>query len=170
MYSCYSSSVRSLQFCPFLCPSLHEMFPWYLQYFEEISSLSYSIFSSVSLYCSLKKAFLSLLANLWNSAFCWLYISLSPLLFTCLLFSAIYKVSSDNHFVLLHFFFLGVVLVAISLKNLPEVQETRVGCLGWGYPLEKGVAIHSSISVWRIQWAEKPGRLQFRGSQGVGHD
>ena len=170
MYSCYSSSVRSLQFCPFLCPSLHEMFPWYLQYFEEISSLSYSIFSSVSLYCSLKKAFLSLLANLWNSAFCWLYISLSPLLFTCLLFSAIYKVSSDNHFVLLHFFFLGVVLVAISLKNLPEVQETRVQSLHSEDPLEEAMAATSSILVWRIPWTEEPGRLQsMGGKEGVGH-
>ena len=150
------------------------------KFLEKISSLSYSIFSSISLRCSIQKAFLSLLDNLWNSALCWLYMSLSPLLFAFLLFSAIYKVSSDNHFVLSHFSFLGMVLVAISctshftlaqmVKNLPAVQETRVGCLGWGYPLEKGVAIHFSISVWRISWAEKPGRLQFMGSQGVGHD
>ena len=26
----YSSSVYSCHFCPLLCPSLHEMFPWYL--------------------------------------------------------------------------------------------------------------------------------------------
>ena len=35
---------------------------------------------------------------LWNSAFSWLYLSLSPLLFTSLLFSAICKTFSDNHF------------------------------------------------------------------------
>ena len=36
------------------------------------------LFSSISLHCSLKKAFLSLLAILWNSAFSWVYHSLSP--------------------------------------------------------------------------------------------
>ena len=35
VYSCHlflisSASVRSYHFCPLLCPSLHEMFPWYL--------------------------------------------------------------------------------------------------------------------------------------------
>ena len=39
--------------------------------FLEISSLSYSIFPSISLHWSLRKAFLSLLAILWNSAFKW---------------------------------------------------------------------------------------------------
>ena len=36
---------------------------------EEISSLSHSVVSSISLHWSLKKAFLSLLAILWNSTF-----------------------------------------------------------------------------------------------------
>ena len=43
------------------------------------------------------KSFLSLLAILWNSAFRWLYLSFSPLLFTSLLFTAICKASSDSH-------------------------------------------------------------------------
>ena len=42
------------------------------------------LFSSISLHRSLKKAFLSLLAILWNSAFKWVYLSFSPLLFTSL--------------------------------------------------------------------------------------
>ena len=46
---------------------------------------------------SLKKA-LSLLAILWNSAFKWVCLSFSPLPFTSLLFTAICKASSDNHF------------------------------------------------------------------------
>ena len=33
----------SYHFCPLLCPSLNEMFPWYLYFFEEISNLSHSI-------------------------------------------------------------------------------------------------------------------------------
>ena len=39
------------------------------------------LFSSISLRWSLRKAFLSLLAILWNSAFKWIYLSFSPLLF-----------------------------------------------------------------------------------------
>ena len=38
----------------------------------------------------------------------------SPLLFTSLLFTAICKASSDNHFAFLHFFFLGMVLLPVS--------------------------------------------------------
>ena len=37
-------------------------------------------------------------------------------------------------------------------------------------PLEKGLAIHSSILVWRIPWMEEPGRLQSMGSLRAGHD
>ena len=32
------------------------------------------------------------------------------------------------------------------------------------------MATHSIILVWRIPWTEKPGRLQFKGSQRVRHD
>jgi len=55
-------------------------------FLEKISSLSILLFSSVSLHCSFKKVFLSILAILWNSAFTWVYLSLSLLLFTSLLF------------------------------------------------------------------------------------
>ena len=40
--------------------------------------------------------------------------------------------------------------VAQTVKNLPVMQETRVRSLGWEDPLEKGMAIHSSILAWRI--------------------
>ena len=53
---------------------------------------------SISRHCSLKKSFLSLLANLWNSALGWVYFFLSPLLYPPLFSSAIYKASSHNHF------------------------------------------------------------------------
>ena len=48
VYSCHlflisAASVRSLMFLSFLSPSLYEMFPWYLSFLEEISSLSPSI-------------------------------------------------------------------------------------------------------------------------------
>ena len=60
--------------------------------------------------------------------------------------------------------------VAQTVKNLPVMQETRVRSLSQEDPLEKGMAIHPSILAWRIPWTEKPGGLQFMGSQRVGHD
>ena len=35
------------------------------------------------------------------------------------------------------------------IKNLPAMQETRVGSLGWEDPLEEEMATHSSILAWR---------------------
>ena len=35
-------------------------------------------------------------------------------------------------------------------------------------PLEKEMAIHSSILALRIPWAEEPGMLQSMGSQRIG--
>ena len=37
-------------------------------------------------------------------------------------------------------------------------------------PLEKGMAIHSSIIAWKIPWTEEPGGLQSMRSQRVRHD
>jgi len=45
------------------------------------------------------------------------------------------------------------------VKNLPEMREAWVQSLGQTDPLEKGMAIHSSIHAWRIPWTEEPGRL-----------
>ena len=42
-----------------------------------------------------------------------------------------------------------------TVKNLPLMQETQVWPLGWEYPLEKGMVIHSSILTWRIPWTEE---------------
>ena len=65
---------------------------------------------------------------------------------------------------------IGDLFVAQMVKNLPARQETRVRSLGWEVPLEKGMAIHSSIFAWRIPWTEKPGGLQSTGSQRVRHN
>ena len=43
-----------------------------------------------------------------------MYFSFSPLPLASLIFSAICKASSDNHFAILHFFFLGMVLIPVS--------------------------------------------------------
>ena len=56
------------------------------------------------------------------------------------------------------------------VKNLPAVRETRVPSLGWKDTLDKGMATHYSILVWRIPWTEEPGGLQSMGLQRVGHD
>ena len=43
-------------------------------------------------------------------------------------------------------------------KNLPAMQETRIGSLGGEDPLEK-IATYSSILAWRIPWTEEAGGL-----------
>ena len=56
------------------------------------------------------------------------------------------------------------------VKNLPAMQEMRVGALAWEDPLEKEISTHSSILARKIPWTEEPGRLQFIGLQRVGYD
>ena len=43
-------------------------------------------------------------------------------------------------------------LVAQLVKNPPAMPETWIRSLGWGDPLEKRKATHSSILAWRIPW------------------
>ena len=59
--------------------------------------------------------------------------------------------------------------VAQTVKNPPVMRETWVQSLGWVVLLEEGMATHS-ILAHRIPWSEKPGKLQFMGSQKVGHN
>ena len=86
------------------------------------------LFSSVSLHWSLRKAFLSLLGNLWNSAFKWIYFSFSPLPLASLLFSAICKASSDNQLAFLHFF-LQMVLITTFCTVLWTSVHSSSGTL-----------------------------------------
>ena len=53
----------------------------------------------------------------------------------------------------------GSSLMAQMVKNLPSIQETCIQSLDLEDPLEKGMAAHSSILVWRIPWTEEPGGL-----------
>ena len=64
----------------------------------------------------------------------------------------------------------GASLVAQMVKNPPAMRETWVQSLGWEDPLEEGMATHSSILAWRIQWSKEPGGLQSIGLQRAGHD
>ena len=104
MYSCHlflisSASFKSIPFLSFIVP----IFAWNVPLVSLIflkRSLVFPIllFYSISLHWSLRKAFLSLLAILWNSAFSWVYCSFSPLPLASLLFTALSKASSDHHF------------------------------------------------------------------------
>ena len=122
VYSCHLFlisfySVRSIQFLSFIVL----LFAWKLPLVSLIFLKKYLVFCillfpSISLHWSLRKVFLSLLDILQNSAFKWVYLSFSPLPLASLLFTAIFKASSDSHFAFLHFFFLGMVLIPVSCK------------------------------------------------------
>ena len=61
-------------------------------------------------------------------------------------------------------------LVAQMVKNLPAMRKIQVQSLGKKDPLDKRMATHSSILIWRVPWTEELGRLLSMGSQRVGHD
>ena len=110
-----SASVRPIPFLSFIVP----IFSWNvplvsLIFLKRSQVFPILLFSSISLHWSLRKAFLSLLAVLWNCTFRWVYLSFSPLHLASVLFSAICKPSSDNYFAFLLFFFLGMVFIPVS--------------------------------------------------------
>ena len=49
----------------------------------------------------------------------------------------------------------GTSLVVQTIENMPAMWEIEVQPLGQEDPLEKGMAIHSSILAWRIPWTEQ---------------
>ena len=73
-----------------------------------------SIFPSVRVFSKVHLRSFLILAILWNSAFSWVYLSFSPLLFASSLFTVICKASSDSHFASLHLFSMGMVLIPVS--------------------------------------------------------
>ena len=60
--------------------------------------------------------------------------------------------------------------MAQMVKKLPAMQKTLVQSLGWEDPLEKEIATHFGILVWRIPWTEMLGGLKPMGLQRVGHN
>ena len=50
------------------------------------------------------------------------------------------------------------------------MQKDLGQSLGGEDPLEKRITTHSSILAWEIPGTEELGRLQFMGSQKVGHN
>ena len=102
-----SASVRFIVFLSFIVP----IFVWHVFLISLIFLKSCLIFpilflSSISLHCSLREAFLSLLAILWYSAFRWEYLSFSPLPFT-LLFSQLFLRPPQTTILFFALLFLG---------------------------------------------------------------
>ena len=60
-------------------------------------------------------------------------------------------------------------MVAQTVKNLPEMQETQVQSLGQENPLEKEMKPTLVFFLGESPWTEEPGGLQSVGSQRVGH-
>ena len=71
-------------------------------FLEEISSLFHSVIFLYFFALISEEGFLTTPCCLWNSAFIWVYLSSSPLLFAPLLFSALCYAFSDNHVALVH--------------------------------------------------------------------
>ena len=131
----------------FTVPIFGQNFPLIAPIFLKRSLiLPLQLFSSSFIHCSSKKAFFSLCAVLWKLVFSWLYLSISPLLFTSLLYLAIYKVSSDNLFAFLLFFFFGMDLFTASCMILQTSIHNSSGTLATRFnPLN-----HQAINLhWR---------------------
>ena len=113
------------------------------------------LFSSMSLHCSVKNTFLSLLVILWNSAFSWVYLSLSPLPFASLLFQLFVKppqtttVPSCIHFSLGWFW----SLTSVQCYKLPSIVVQAFclpGLVPWIYLLPP------LYNNWRRKWQPIP--------------
>ena len=66
-----------------------------------------------------------------------------------------------------------------SLTGFPCGSDSKEFACSAGHPglisasgrsLENGIANHSSILAWRMEWTEEFGELQSMGSQRVRHD
>ena len=93
---------------------MHEIFPLYLYFLDQISSLSHSIVFLCFFALISEEGFL--ISPCYSLELC-IQMDITFLFsfgFTSRLFSAICKASSDNHFAFLHFFFLTMVLITVS--------------------------------------------------------
>ena len=99
-------------FYPLLCPLLHEIFPWYLQFsWRDCWSFIFYCFPLFLCIVHLRRLSYLIFGTL-HSVGC-----IFPFLLCLLLiFSVVCKASLDNHFVLFHFFFLGVVLITTQVQ------------------------------------------------------
>ena len=120
VYACHLflisyASVRSIPFMSCIVPIFEWNVPLVSSMFLKRSLvIPILLFSSISLHWSLRKAFLSLLVSLWNSAFRWVYLSFSHFLLASLLFFSCFYSFLRQPFCLLHFFFLGMIFITAS--------------------------------------------------------
>ena len=70
----------------------------------------------------------------------------------------------------IHIYLERTSLVTQTVKCLPAMRETWVRSLGQEDPMEKEMAMHSSILAWKIPWTEEPRGLQSMESQIVRHN
>ena len=120
-----SVSTRSLPYMSFIVPIFGQNVALVSPIFLKTSLVFPLLLSSSSFtHWSLKKTFLNLPAVLWKSAFSWIYLSLSPLLFFFFFGSplslAVCKASSDNHITSLLFSFLWDGFVCCLLYNITD--------------------------------------------------
>ena len=127
------------------------------------------LFSSISLHWSLRKAFLSLLAIFWNSAFRCLYLSFSPLLFASLLFRAIYKASPDSHFAFLHFFPMGMVLIPVCPGCSLEGMMLKLKLQYFGHLMWRVDSLEKTLMLGRIGGRRRRGWQRMRWLDGITH-
>ena len=138
VYSCHlflisSASVKSLPFLPFIVPILAWnsplISPTFLKRSLVCSILLFSLFlCNVALRMP---SYLSLLfSGTLHSVEC---LSLSPLPFTSLFSSVIFKTSSDKHFAFVHFFFFRMILIAASFTVLQTSLHSSSGTLSTRY-------------------------------------
>ena len=123
VYSCHlllisSASVRSVPFFSLYCAHLCLKYSLGISSFlEEISSLSHS-FVVLSFFALITEESI-LVSPCYSSELC-IQVHISfvySFAFASLLFTAICKVSSDNCFAFLHFFFLGIILIIAPRKR-----------------------------------------------------
>ena len=56
-------------------------------------------------------------------------------------------------------------MVKNPAANAGDARDSGLELLDQEDPLEKKIAIHSSILAWEIPWTEEPGELQSMGSR-----
>ena len=112
-------------------------------FLEEISSLSHSVvlyfFALVD-----EEGFLISPYYFWKSAFKWVYLSFSPLVFTSLLFTAICKASPDSHFAFLHFFSVGMMVGGVCYIS---VLLSKISSLACSLSLFLSFSLHQYVQL-----------------------
>ena len=131
VYSCHlflisSASIRSLPFLSFIVPIFVWNFPLISLIFLK-RSLVFPIllFSSISLHWSLRKAVLSLLVILWNSAFKWVYLSFSPITYGYTGHSEKRIQVEDNYVIIVLHLISNNRNLVISLRKRKNLLESR---------------------------------------------